>query len=425
LSEKNNAYIAFFFIFVSLLFQLSLDYQFLKKNIFVLFRETTNNLEENLGKEYEQKYFVVLDENLLDSAIALNVLSFLQNEQYKIERNGSLIQIGPFSDKIKAGYFRYKYFELTNYTNLRIFANKKFFVADNLNELLTVGMYKGKSALYKYDIIDRKRSLFWQHWNRRIIDIKYSYDLSKAFVLCSSKIGEINQFPYVFNLRLIFVDLNDNEVREIYKELDLLEAKIDWVNKAQLLLQYNKWDLKDSRKVNRNEIYFDLNGNKISEKRKAFDLLDQGYPKFINSKIYASFSERRIFYFESFQKKWIYLLDSNPIFVFEDSSEIYDCKWNQDESLMAFATTEKNSAKGEYKLFCYQEKYFKLSKIYRDTVEFSFELRGDVLLYDEGLGDESRIYVYNAYADSIQSVIKDKNGVALRNLRSKQKNIFY
>lgn len=387
---------------------------------------STDEMEPS--ETYKNNFFVSASfQNLRlnDRSVFVDSITLNGYYNFRIDSLQRKIIFGPFDNILEAGKFRRKLSVETNLYN-SIITNEQATVADLYNQLLTVGLYKGKSALYKFDLVAKKRILFWEHWNRRIIDIKYSGDMSKAFVLCVTKTGEINKFPHIFNMRLILIDLIQNKIDEVYKELDLLEAAMYWNNKTSLVLEYNKWDLKDAKKVNRYFVFVDLAGYVAEKRIESFDLTKDGYPKFGSSKVFVSFSENKFFYYDKDIDKWVYALNGVPIYIFEDSKYIIDCLWNYEETHMVFSTLGKGKDVDSvvYRLYYFDEAA-RLSKlIYADSLSFSFEIRGDYIVYDEGIGIDTKLKIYDLRKDSVIFQYSEKNGVGLKNLKASKK-IYY
>jgi len=100
--------------------------------------------------------------------------------------------------------------------------------------------------------------------------------------------------------------------------------------------------------------------------------------------------------------------------------------WSEDENFLFFSTidispgnaTLYDNSPSTAKLFIFSLVNRNLIKTFEGGGIKNFVLDGDILLFDDGFNDKSRIFIYNFQTDQMIDTIKISGGCGLKNIPS-------
>ncbi len=301
-------------------------------------------------------------------------------------------------------------------------------VKRDFHSFIFTGMAARKPSLYEYNVMNNSFSLFWKGDSEEIVDLSYSPGHTSAFFLTASSQGKEGIFPFIKNARLYVIPDSASHpafVRDIGSGIQIFSR---WESENVFRIILNSWDEKISTYIDQKTIIFNIFGRVLQEENQVYDITSNGYPRLPRSSpdtlspsgIYQiSYRENRpdsVFLIERKTKKTDFMMS-----IFKPVNEI---TWSDDREMLFISTLDVTAANTSIftgqpntsSLYAYSIDRQKVIKKWTGGGFKNFFTIGDFLIFDDGFGRNSSIYIYNFQKDKIIKQIKIKGGCGLRGI---------
>jgi hypothetical protein len=248
----------------------------------------------------------------------------------------------------------------------------------------------------------------------------YRPDNMPAFFLTAEDMGTRGNLPFFEDVRLYRISKDFSESIQLDKVVSGIQFTARWNDDNNLEFIYTSVDKVISYYVNQYTLYYDHYGKLIDSKIETFDFRKSGFPYITppgNSTLSPSGR-----YGISVLGDSVFLKtagDDSLKFITGIKHKINKIKWTDDEKFLFFSTLDlnkeivKTSAPETSELFIYSLETDSLIGSFGGGGVKNFFTSGDLLIFDDGFGKNSRINIYNLKKQKIVDVIYTKENCGL------------
>lgn len=298
-------------------------------------------------------------------------------------------------------------------------------VIRDFNSFIFVGSVKKQPGLYKYVISNNSSSEFWNSREEKVIELSYNENHSSAFFLTAVKEGKQGIFPYIKNARLYVIPDSSSKpifIKDIGSGIQVFSR---WESETVFRIIFNSWDKKVSTYINQKTIIFNTFGRILREETKTFDITSDGYPRLpkIKPDSLSPAGKYRIEYTAG-KADSVFLIErqnDKKYLIADLSKPVNDISWSDSRNILVISTldvTAENSSiftktPDTSELYIYSIPEKKLIRKWIGGGYKHFFTVGDFLIFDDGFGKNSSIYVYKFSEDKVIKKIRFKRGCGL------------
>ena len=298
----------------------------------------------------------------------------------------------------------------------------------NFNSFVFVGMIDRKPGLYKYNVFKNSFSEYWKSTEEAVVELSYSDSHISAFYLTATKEGKEGIFPFIKNARLYVIpDSSSNPlfVKEIGGGIQVFSR---WESEHVFRIVLNSWDKKVSTYINQKTIIFNTFGRILQEETQTYDITRDGYPRLpkIKPDSLSPSGKYQIMYKKG-KTDSVFLKqrkNNNYIFVTNISKPLNEISWSDDRNLIFLSTLDLTLLNQSIlsrepvtsSLYAYSVPDRELVKQWTGSGYKNFFTVNNFLIFDDGFGSNSSIYIYNFKTNKIIKKIKIKGGCGLRGI---------
>ncbi len=298
----------------------------------------------------------------------------------------------------------------------------------DFHSFIFTGISNGKPVLYKYSIKKNSFSLFWKGDSEEIVDLSYSSGHTSAFFLTASSQGKEGIFPFVKNARLYVIPDSASRpefVRDIGSGIQIFSR---WESETVFRIILNSWDKKTSSYIDQKTIIFNIFGRILQEENQVYDITADGYPRLPRNKPdTTSPSGQYLVSYEESKPDSVFLIQrktKKADFMMVINKPVNDIIWSDDREFIFLSTLDVTPANNSIfsenpntsSLYTYSIEQHKVAKKWTGGGFKNFFTIGDFLIFDDGFGRNSSIYIYNFKEDKVIKHIKIKGGCGLRGI---------
>jgi hypothetical protein len=292
--------------------------------------------------------------------------------------------------------------------------------AKTLSRFLFLNEWFGKTGVYSYNLKEKKYSPVWWHPRQNVVMLVYRPDNMPAFFLTAEDMGTRGNLPFFEDVRLYRISKDFSESIQLDKVVSGIQFTARWNDDNNLEFIYTSVDKVISYYVNQYTLYYDHYGKLIDSKIETFDFRKSGFPYITppgNSTLSPSGR-----YGISVLGDSVFLKtagDDSLKFITGIKHKINKIKWTDDEKFLFFSTLDlnkeivKTSAPETSELFIYSLETDSLIGSFGGGGVKNFFTSGDLLIFDDGFGKNSRINIYNLKKQKIVDVIYTKENCGL------------
>ena len=301
-------------------------------------------------------------------------------------------------------------------------------VIRKFSSFIFVGNIKGKPGLYKYNAAGNSISEFWSSSEEEVVELSCSNNPSSAFFLTATKFGKEGIFPFIKDARL-YVIPNISSNPEFVEDLGSgLQVFSRWESDIVFRIVINRWDKKISSLINQTTIIFNTYGRVLQEENKFYDITRDGYPKLPGSKPSPlSPSGKYQLSFNTVRPDSIFLIktsDKSRAFITIPDKPVNEIRWSDDRNFIFISTLDVSPVNkttftenpNTSSLYIYSIEQEKIIKKFTGGGFKNFFTINDFLIFDDGFGRNSSIYVYNFKELKIKKQIRLRNGCGLQDI---------
>lgn len=300
-----------------------------------------------------------------------------------------------------------------------------------INEFLFVGVVNNNVGLYKYNLSSKTQTKYWNSTNENVIDFSYSNDLKAAFMLTAKDHGKKGVFPFVDKVKLYFV-IQDSAAPALVEEIGSgLQVFAFWETDSVFKVVLNFMDVSVGKYVDQFIKRYNYLGKKLSDEKKRFELAKDGFPKIPTSDKKLT-SPNLKYSLQEFDSVFtvIFLVDNSnkqkKFFITKQNQKLNFVDWTLDNKFLIFTTLDISPMNetlyepepNTSKLFIYSLSEKKLVKSFEGGGIKNFLLGGNILIFDDGFKEKSKIFIYNFKPQKITDSISVTGGCGLKNIPS-------
>ena len=291
---------------------------------------------------------------------------------------------------------------------------------ENLTHFLFLTEWFGKAGVYSYSLSEKKYSPVWWHPRENVVMLVYRPDNMPSYFLTAGRMGIKEKFPFFLRIKLFRISRNFSETIQIDKVKDGLQFTARWNADNNLELIYTSIDKVISSYVNQFTKVYDFYGKLIDSRIETFDIEKDGFPYLLpqrNSTISPS------------AKYGVSILNDSIFFKTAGNDSVrlitvmkHDLNkidWSEDERFLIISTLNLNDVSLKTKkpetseLFVYSIDADSLIGVFSGAGVKNFFTSGDLLIFDDRFGKNSRINIYNLQQHEIIDSVITKEACGL------------
>lgn len=300
-------------------------------------------------------------------------------------------------------------------------------VVRNFSSFVFVGMKGNLPGLYKFNIKKNTVSEFWNSNEEEVVELSYSSNHHAAFFITATKTGKEGIFPFIKDARLYVISDSTSTPRFVNEIGSGLQVFSRWESETVFRIVMNYWDKKVSTYINQRTIIFNTYGRILQEETKTYDVITDGYPRLPNVKpdSLSPAGRFQISYNEGTGDS-VFLVQSknkHKDFITVIDNPINEISWSDDRSFVFLSTFDLSSdvssinrKPGISSLYAYSISDKSLIRKWAGAGRKNFFTISDFLIFDNGFGRNSVIYIYDFKKDKIIKQIKLKGGCGLNGI---------
>ena len=277
-----------------------------------------------------------------------------------------------------------------------------------------------KVGVYKYDLFKKKYSTVWWHPRENVVMLVYKPGELPSYFLTAEKVGMKGSLPSYSRLKLFLISHDLSETKQIDDIGSGLQFTARWNDDENLEVSYTSVDKTIASYVNQYTKIYDHYGKLVDSNIKTYDIEKSGFPQLVppkNSTISPSGK-----YGVSVKSDSVYLKTAGSEaleFIAVMKYNLNKLKWSDDEKYLFISTlnldneTIKTKNPETSELFIYSLEADSLIVSFGGTGVKNFLTLNDLLIFDDGFDNNSRINIYDLNQKKVINVIKPRGGCGL------------
>jgi hypothetical protein len=289
-----------------------------------------------------------------------------------------------------------------------------------ITKFLFLNEWFGKAGVYSYNLSEKKYSPVWWNPRENVVMLIYRPDNMPAYFLTAGKMGTKGKFPFFQRIKLFRISRNFSETIQIDEVKEGLQFTARWNADNNLELIYTSIDKVISSYVNQYTKVYDFYGKLIDSKIETFNIVKDGFPYLLpqrNSTISPSAKYGVSILGDSIFFKTAVI---DPVkFITVMKHNLNKINWSEDERFLIISTLNLNDETVKTKkpetseLFIYSIDADSLIGAFGGAGVKNFFTSGDLLIFDDGFGKDSRINIYNLEQHEIIDSVMTKEECGL------------
>ena len=301
-------------------------------------------------------------------------------------------------------------------------------VSRDFHSFIFTGMSGRKPVLYRYNIKKNSSSLFWKGDSEEIVDLSYSPAHTAAFFLTASSQGKEGIFPFIKNARLYVMPDSASEPKFVSDIGSGIQIFSRWESETVFRIILNSWDKKVSTYIDQKTIIFNIFGRILQEENQVYDITSDGYPRLPAARPDSlSPSGKFQISYKGNKPDSVFLIQrktKKAYFMMSVTKPINEITWSDNRDMIFVSTLDVTPANTSIfsgtpntsSLYAYSPEEKKVVREWTGGGFKNFFTIGDFLIFDDGFGRNSSIYIYNFKEDKVIKQIKIKGGCGLRGI---------
>lgn len=284
-----------------------------------------------------------------------------------------------------------------------------------------IGSYFGKPAVYNYNLLKDQWKVVWATQKESVIDLSHSSDNKYAYFLTAKKYGKGGSLPFVNKVRLYRIDndsVKGNFISNIGSGIQVLTR---WNDNDNFEVTLSSVDKKIASYVNVNKQVYNKFGKLIDDIMQTYDLTTVGFPELLPERISTLSKNGRQGISEVGDSVYLRTLGQDSLhFISALQFPLNKVGWSAKDNY-AFISTIK-SVSGTYgisstsELFIYDVTSDSMVTSWSGNGAKNFLIIGDLLIFDDGVGYNSLIRIYDYVKKETRAEIKIRGGCGLNYL---------
>ncbi|NWF90056.1 MAG: hypothetical protein HXY50_11425 [Ignavibacteriaceae bacterium] len=299
----------------------------------------------------------------------------------------------------------------------------------NPKTIFFAGLIENKVGLFKYNFINKTYSKFWWKENEQVIDFLYSSSDTIAYMLTVSQSGKKGLFPFINNVKLYLVNINNESVMHIENLGSGLQVLSFWENDNLYKVIMNTMNSQKKGFIKQITRSYFANGKKNITEENSYSLMEAGFPNLPNLQAKLISPDKK--YLLSLTQEIPYqlsLTDQAEKIVYDvlrdEKQKLNEIGWSEDGKYLVFSTidispmneTLYDSDPQTSKLFIYSLINKKILAVFNGGGVKNFRLVDNYLFFDNNFKEKSNLYIYNLSNCTMFDSIKTVGGCGMRNI---------
>ncbi len=368
-----------------------------KKTIDNKFSVITNYISEE-ERDYK---FEILSSSITDTLISYEdksiIIGMFQNFRTASDRGFELFAdaiIDNFEVIYEDTIFTHDYYDL-------------YFIGEDLE----------RAALFKTELLLPKPQLVWSKWGHGILELFRSEDRNKFFFTTALHKGIRGSFPLIMDTKLFFFIREQEHIKNINSFGNIMNITGNWEDSTFITL-YSTLDSMLTSTIYQRQFNYNVEGDLINTSERIFELVKDGIPvpKFSNINPVSYDLRYKLSPFKTDSSLVLNIIDElngTKIFISELYGEIKENDWNSTNDFL-FIVVHSNLDSTDLLVVNLRE--MKLVRQFSGPGEKNFIIVGNLLIFDDGYKENSRIIIYRYRKDKIYSEIKVAGGCGINNI---------
>ena len=294
---------------------------------------------------------------------------------------------------------------------------------EKFNDFLFVGLVNKNPGIYKYDFNKEDYSVFWYKRYEKVVKLYYSGNRKGAFFITARSSGKRGVLPFISNVKIYLINVSTGMVKYLTDMGDGIQVFTGWDTKNSFKVSLNYIDKKNPDFIHQRNIFYDITGQKILDEIKTFNIVNEGYPKPEELQQNTSNGEYKIFSVKT-DLNSIFLANlknNDTTLITTVNQKLNLVNWSKDNKVLIFSTIkphpgEMNSGSANSKLVIYSLEDKKILKIFEGDGAKNFFIVNNWVIFDNGLGKNSIINIYNFINMEMIKRISVRGGCGLQNI---------
>jgi len=288
----------------------------------------------------------------------------------------------------------------------------------SFDNFIFVGMINRNPGLYRYDVKEKKYSVFWSDKKGKVIELLYSDDRETAFFLTAREFSNLSEsgLPFINKVNLYLVNIETGQISLIEDIGSGLQVFSNWEDNNTFKIVFNSIDKAISNYVQQRTRLYNTFGKKLQDITETYDITKQGYPLPAEQKVKLISSDRRYSIISiANDTPSIYLRNSESgeqYFIIKTKEKLEKVEWRNKHLFFLTVNPENGEKFRVSKLFLYSIDKKKILITWEEGVK-DFFVVNDFIVFDTGFKENSFINIYNYAAGSTYDKINIKDGCGI------------
>jgi len=283
-----------------------------------------------------------------------------------------------------------------------------------------IGYDIGRPALYKTDILEIQPELIWSRWGREIMNLYRAENRNNFFFTASLAEDIRGNFPLVMDARLYKFDRSTENVNLVKYFGKGLNLSAGWENDSSFIAYFTILDSMLTSKIIQRKFVYNPDGEQEDSTKQIFELVKDGIPipTFVNINPISPNLRYKIVIVENDSTSSLNIIDElngSNNFIGNISGKLKENKWNGKSDYL-FAKFESKETPDTTDLYIVDLKKMILTKHFRSSGRKNFIIIGNLLVFDDGFGEESFITLFRYRKNQIFSEIRIPGGCGVYNI---------
>jgi len=289
------------------------------------------------------------------------------------------------------------------------------------DSFIFVGMINRNPGVYKYDVKEKKYSVFWSDKKEKVIELSYSNNRETAFFLTAREFSNLSEsgLPFINKVNLYLVNIKTRQISFIGDVGSGLQVFSNWEDNNTFKIIFNSIDKTISNYIQQRTRLYNTFGKKLQDITETYDITKQGYPLPAEQKVRAVSSDGRYSIINyGKDSPSIYLRDSEggeQYLITKTKKKLEQVEWRNGHLFFLTANPGNGEKSRVSTLFLYSIDKKKILITWEEGVK-SFFIVNDYLIFDTGFKENYSINIYNYAAGSTYDKINIKDGCGIRGL---------
>jgi hypothetical protein len=288
---------------------------------------------------------------------------------------------------------------------------------DTLKEFAYVALAYGKPSVYKYNIDQGNFELLWWNQNDFVIALVPDYETNISFFITARSVGRRGNFSFISKIKLYRIEPDHSAIDFISDIGNAIQLNAYWNDNRNFELVFTDVDKSISSYINKYVQVYNTFGKMIDDKVETFDITKTGFPQLLPRK--SPTVSKSGWYGISEINDSIYLRIAGAEeerFITSIEGDFLKVDWSEDEDYLFFSSSGMEPDFKNTGLYIYDINGDSLVTSWTGPGRKDFFTSGDLLIFEDGLAENSFIVVYNFKETEQINSFTRKGGSGLKNI---------